>query len=149
MSNGPSRRQSLGGAENFSKSSSNVYLSRRTLNPHSGPLQSNNASALLRNAKMSSRPFDGGSRSLYRDNLILDVAEKDGMLPSTGDQILGNTVRCKESANGITEKSKAEHEDFVSGMLYDMLQKEVITLRKVCHEKAQSLKDKDDAIEVR
>jgi len=30
-----------------------------------------------------------------------------------------------------------------------MLQKEVIYLRKTCHEKDQTLKDKDDAIEVR
>lgn len=42
-----------------------------------------------------------------------------------------------------------EQEDFVSGMLYDMLQKEVLTLRKACHEKDQSLKDKDDAIKAR
>ncbi|XVE95760.1 hypothetical protein REPUB_Repub02eG0127400 [Reevesia pubescens] len=148
MSNGPSRRQSLGGAENLSKSSSNVYLSRRTLNPHSGSLRSNSASAVLRNAKMSSRSFDGGSRSLDRDKMIPDVAEKAGMLPCTGDKILNNIVRCEENANGITEKSKTEHEDFVSGMLYDMLQKEVITLRKACLEKDQSLKDKDDAIEM-
>jgi hypothetical protein len=38
--------------------------------------------------------------------------------------------------------------DTVSGVLYDMLQKEVINLRKAMHEKDQSLKDKDDAIEV-
>lgn len=99
---------------------------------------------------MSSRSFDGGSRSLDRDKMIPDAAEKNRMLPSNGDQILGSDiVRCEESSNGITEKSKAEHEDYVSGMLYDMLQKEVITLRKACHEKDQSLKDKDDAIEVR
>ncbi|XVE90722.1 hypothetical protein DITRI_Ditri20bG0100100 [Diplodiscus trichospermus] len=148
MSNGSSRRLSLGGAENFSKSSSNIYLSRRTLNPNSGSFRSNSACTLLRNAKMSSRSFDGGSRSLDRDNLIPDVTEKEGMLPRTGDQILGKVVRCEESANGITEKSKAEHEDFVSGMLYDMLQKEVISWRKACHEKDQSLKDKDYAIEM-
>lgn len=148
MSNGPSRRQSLGGAENFSKSSSNVYLSRRTLNPYSGSLRSNSASALLRNSKVSSRSFDAGSRSVDSDKLIPVVAEKDGMLPGTGDQILGNIVRCEESANGIIDDSKAELKDFVSGILYDMLQKEVISLRKACHEKDQSLKDKDDAIEM-
>ncbi|XP_007028366.2 PREDICTED: microtubule-associated protein 70-1 [Theobroma cacao] len=149
MSNGQSRRQSIGGAEIFLKSSSNIYLSRRSLNPQSGSLRSNSASALLRNAKMSSRSFDGGSRSLDRDKMIPDAAEKNRMLPSNGDQILGSDiVRCEESSNGITEKSKAEHEDYVSGMLYDMLQKEVITLRKACHEKDQSLKDKDDAIEM-
>ncbi|XWS43040.1 hypothetical protein CRYUN_Cryun16bG0067000 [Craigia yunnanensis] len=148
MSNGLSRRQSLGGAENFSKLSSNVYLSRRTLNPHSGSLRSNSACAILRNVEISSRSFDGGGRSVDRNKLIPDVAEKDGMHLGTGDQILGNIVRCEESANGITHKSKPEHNDFVSGMLYDMLQKEVITLRKACHEKDQSLKDKDDAIEM-
>ncbi|XP_022747620.1 microtubule-associated protein 70-1-like isoform X1 [Durio zibethinus] len=147
MSNGPSRRQSLGGAENLSKSSSNVYLSRRTLNPHSGSVRSNTAGALLNNVKMSSKSFDG-SRSVDRDKLIPNVAEKNGMLPGTGDQILGNTTRCEGSANGITDKSKAENKDFVSGMLYDTLQKEVIALRKACHEKDQSLKDKDDAIEM-
>ncbi|XP_021297442.1 microtubule-associated protein 70-1-like [Herrania umbratica] len=149
VSNGQSRRQSLGGADSFLKSSSNIYLSRRSLNPQSGSLRSNSASALLRNTKMSSRSFDGGSRSLDRVKMIPDAAEKNRMLPSNGDQILGSEiVRCKESANGITEKSKAEHEDYVSGMLYDTLQKEVITLRKACHEKDQSLKDKDDAIEM-
>ncbi|OMO72901.1 Myosin II heavy chain-like protein [Corchorus capsularis] len=151
MSNGPSPRQSLGGAENFSKSSSNVYLSRRPLNPHSGSLQSNSASAsaLLRDAKMSSRSFDGCCVSLDRDKMIPDVADKNNMLQSTSDQIMNTDIlRCQEGANGITDKSKAEHEDYVSGMLYDMLQKEVITLRKACHEKDQSLKDKDDAIEM-
>ncbi|KAK8926026.1 Microtubule-associated protein 70-1 [Platanthera zijinensis] len=39
-------------------------------------------------------------------------------------------------------------DDSVSGLLYDMLQKEVIILRKACYEKDQSLKDKDDAIEM-
>ncbi|KAI3964657.1 hypothetical protein MKX01_020474 [Papaver californicum] len=41
-----------------------------------------------------------------------------------------------------------DSEDSVSGILYDMLQKEVIGLRKASHEKDQSLKDKDDAIEM-
>ena len=36
----------------------------------------------------------------------------------------------------------------VSGLLYDMVKKEFIALRKYSHEKDQSLKDKDDAIEV-
>lgn len=38
--------------------------------------------------------------------------------------------------------------DTVSGVLYDMLQKEVISLRKASQEKDQSLKDKDNAIEM-
>nr|XP_024359279.1 microtubule-associated protein 70-1-like isoform X2 [Physcomitrium patens] len=38
--------------------------------------------------------------------------------------------------------------DTVSGVLYDMLQKEVISLRRASQEKDQSLKDKDNAIEM-
>ena len=38
--------------------------------------------------------------------------------------------------------------DSVTGVLYDLLQKEVITLRKAAHEKDQSMRDKDEAIEV-
>ncbi|XP_075479605.1 microtubule-associated protein 70-1-like [Primulina tabacum] len=41
-----------------------------------------------------------------------------------------------------------DREDTVPGLLYDILQKEVVALRKAGHEKDQSLKDKDDAIEM-
>ena len=43
--------QSLGGAENFSKSSSNGYLSKRTSNSQYGLLRSNSASTLLKKKK--------------------------------------------------------------------------------------------------
>lgn len=46
------------------------------------------------------------------------------------------------------DHAKLDKEDYVSGTLYDMLQKEVISLRKVCKEKDQMVKDKDDAIEM-
>nr|GEV13200.1 microtubule-associated protein 70-2-like [Tanacetum cinerariifolium] len=46
------------------------------------------------------------------------------------------------------EKDKTKPEDFVSGMLYDMLQKEVLTLQKACLQKDQNIKDKDNTIEV-
>ena len=39
-------------------------------------------------------------------------------------------------------------ENSVPGVLHDLLQKVVIALRKVGHEKDQSLKDKDDANEM-
>jgi hypothetical protein len=99
---------------------------------------------------MSSRSFDGGSRSLD-DKLLVGAAGKDNGPPKASDQT-HSTERTEtgeiENETSI-EKSKSEHEDYVSGVLYDMLQKEVITLRRACHEKDQSLKDKDDAIEVR
>ena len=149
-SNGPSRRQSLGGVENFSRLSSNGYLSRKAPNSQYGSLRPNNAVTLLKHAKMSSRSFDGGSRSLD-DKLLVGAAGKDNGTPKAPDQTQ-STERTEtgeiENETSI-EKSKSEHEDYVSGVLYDMLQKEVITLRRACHEKDQSLKDKDDAIEVR
>ncbi|XP_059646087.1 microtubule-associated protein 70-2-like [Cornus florida] len=148
ISNGPSRRQSLGGAEHLSKSSSNGLLSRRTT-PQSGSFLSNSA-ALLKHVQISSRSYDGG-RSLDRDKMIPNAIRVDNGATSAGDHIPSNEIIYTQEENGdggATEKTKLQHEDYVSGTLYDMLQKEVITLRKACHEKDQSLKDKNDAIEM-
>lgn len=146
ISTGPSRRQSLGGAE-LSKLSSNGYLSRRNTNSHTGSLQSNSVSALLKTTtKPSSRSFDGGSRSLEREKLVQDAAVKDKSDTATSGETI---VPYEENEDSIAvEKTKTEQEDSVSGALYDMLQKEVISLRKACHEKDVTLRDKDDAIEV-
>ncbi|KAI4348598.1 hypothetical protein L6164_009306 [Bauhinia variegata] len=152
IASGPSRRQSFGGAESLSRSSSNGYLSRKTLSSKSGSLRSNSASVLLKHAKLSSsRSFDGGSRSMEQERPTSDADGQDNMPAATSDQTSAPETKTahEESVNGTPiEKSKAEHEDYVSGMLYDMLQKEVVSLRKDCLEKDQSLKDKDDAIEM-
>ncbi|TKY62704.1 Microtubule-associated protein 70-2 [Spatholobus suberectus] len=143
IATGPSRRQSFGGAESLSASSSNGYLSRKNSISRSGSLRSNSANVLLKHAKLSSRSFDGGRPTSDANGL-------DNRPANTNNQtITSETIITHESANGTpVEKSKAENEDYVSGMLYDMLQKEVISLRKACHEKDQTLKDKDDAIEM-
>ncbi|XP_047151899.1 microtubule-associated protein 70-2-like isoform X2 [Vigna umbellata] len=119
ISTGPSRRQSFGGAESPSASSSNGS-------------------------------FDGGSRNLERERPTFDGNGVDSMPTKTNNQtVTSETITAHERANGIpVNKSIAENEDCVSGMLYDMMQKEVISLRKACHEKDQTLKDKDDAIEM-
>ncbi|QCD97042.1 Microtubule-associated protein 70 [Vigna unguiculata] len=151
IATGPSRRQSFGGAESLSASSSNGYLSRKTSISRSGSLRSNSANVLLKHAKLSSRSFDGGSRNLERERRTSDANGVDNMPTNTNNQtVTSETITAhKESAHGIqVNKSIAENEDCVSGMLYDMLQKEVISLRKACHEKDQTLKDKDDAIEM-
>ncbi|ONH94818.1 hypothetical protein PRUPE_7G032400 [Prunus persica] len=150
ISNGPSRRQSLGGAENFSRASSNGYLSRTKSNLQSGFNLSNTATAILKQAKSSSRSFDGGSRLLDRDKLLPDATGKDNTNSASDQTQMDETIgRHEERANGsLAEQSRTEHEDYVSGVLYDMLQKEVVSLRKACHEKDQTLKDKDDAIEM-
>ena len=149
-SNGPSRRLSLGGVENSPRSSFNGYLSRKASNSQAGSLRSSSAATLLRQAKMSARSFDGGSRSLD-DKLLVGGTGKDNATSVASYQTQSTErIETEEIENGTsTENSKSEHEDQVSGVLYDMLQKDVITLRKACHEKDQNLKDKDDAIEVR
>ncbi|XP_051138815.1 microtubule-associated protein 70-1-like [Andrographis paniculata] len=86
--------------------------------------------------------FDGNGALNRTDTVASDTNEK-GNQP-TGDQENLNNGRITIYENGI----KIETEDYVSGVLYDMLQKEVMMLRKACHEKNQSMKDKDNAIEM-
>ncbi|KAM6548040.1 hypothetical protein CsatB_019716 [Cannabis sativa] len=151
VSNGRSRRQSLGGAENFSRYSSNGYLSKRISNSQVGAQRPSSATALLKSAKISSNSFDGG-RSLERDKLTPEMTLKDNTPSNASDhtEMIEMNGRQDDSANITTPivNSRTEHEDYISGVLYDMLQKEVVTLRKACNEKDQTLKDKDDAIEM-
>ncbi|CAK9184053.1 unnamed protein product [Ilex paraguariensis] len=147
--NGSSRRESLGGAETLSRPSSNGFLSRRT-NSQSGLLRSNSANALTKHSENSSKSFNGGSRSLDESKLNSDTAVKDNGPMNAEEQMQSNemiSIHAKGD-RGVIANTRVEHQDYVSGMLYDMLQKEVIALRKACHEKDQSLKGKNDAIEV-
>ncbi|XP_027359917.1 microtubule-associated protein 70-2-like isoform X2 [Abrus precatorius] len=150
VSNGPSRRQSLGGADNFSKLTSNGFLSKRTL---SSQLRSSlSSSTVLKHAKGTSKSFDGGTRTLERSKILLN-----GTPPSyTFNQSLEETKE-REANDNWKGNSDDKPNDFptvdaednsVPSVLYDLLQKEVIALRKAGHEKDQSLKDKDDAIEM-
>lgn len=148
-SNGPSRRQSLGGADNMSKLTSNGFLSKRS--PSFQMRSSLSSSTVLKHAKGTSKSFDGGTRSLERGKLLLN-----GTPPSYPfSQSCEGTKSVQEDNNwkGNSDDKPnefpiGETEDSVPGVLYDMLQKEVMALRKSGLEKDQNLKDKDDAIEV-
>ncbi|KAI3811779.1 hypothetical protein L1987_21510 [Smallanthus sonchifolius] len=109
MSNGRSQRQSLGGVENLSRSSSSRFSSRN----------------LLKNTSISSKVHDC-SKLVDSDTLF-----------SNGDDHADEK-----------DKSKSKSEDFVSGMLYDMLQKEVLNLQKACQQKDQNLKENENTIEI-
>ncbi|CAL9100309.1 unnamed protein product [Musa textilis] len=145
VSNGPSRRQSLGGAENVPKSV-NGFLSKR---PSFQMRSSLSSSMILKHAKGASKSFDGGTRSLDRSKALLNGSSLslNRSSDATAENISHNIWKeiPEEKTN---ELPNVDSDDCVSGLLYDMLQKEVITLRKACHEKDQSLKDKDDAIEM-
>ncbi|KAF5777468.1 putative microtubule-associated protein [Helianthus annuus] len=133
--NGPSRRQSLGGADNFTKLPSNG-LHKRSPSFQMRSALSAGSSSILKHAKGTSRSFDGGTRSVDRSKPISSGSNSPTFnLTKTPDE--------KPS-----EFTGTEVEDTVPGLLYDLLQKEVISLRKSGHEKDQSLKDKDDAIEM-
>ena len=149
VSNGPSRRQSLGGTDNISKPNSNGFLTKRT---SSFQIRSSvSSSSILKNAKGASKSFDGGSRSLERSKILLN-----GKPPSSSFNQSSERTKDKEENNNwkgsLDDKPNdlplVDIEDNVPGVLYDLLQKEVLVLRKAGHEKDQSLKDKDDAIEV-
>ncbi|KAJ0621716.1 putative microtubule-associated protein [Helianthus annuus] len=109
LSNGRSQRQSLGGVDGLSRSSSVRFSSRN----------------LLKNGGISSKVYDCSK--------LVD----SGKLFSNGDDHADEK-----------DKSKSKPEDFVSGMLYDMLQKEVLNLQKACHLKDQNLEEKDNTIEI-
>ncbi|KAK1423195.1 hypothetical protein QVD17_18490 [Tagetes erecta] len=142
---GPSRRQSLGGADNFSKlAASNGILPKRS---PSFQIRSSGSSSILKHAKGTSKSFDGGTRALDRSKLTSNGSDSPTF--NLGQSCEGTKdieiVNPDEKPSG---SSGAETEDTVPGLLYDLLQKEVIALRKAGHEKDQSIKDKDDAIEM-
>ncbi|KAE8707300.1 Microtubule-associated protein 70-2 [Hibiscus syriacus] len=143
MSNGPSRRQSLGGADSFSKLASNGFLSKR---PTSSQLRSSlSSSTVLKHAKGTSKSFDGGTKSLDRAKMLLNGTGSNTSFNQPSERTKECGTPNKENPDDFQPVGK---EDNVPGVLYDLLQKEVIALRKAGHEKDQSLKDKDDAIEM-
>ncbi|KAK1427032.1 hypothetical protein QVD17_15714 [Tagetes erecta] len=109
MSNGRSKRQSLGGVENLSRSSSSRFSSRN----------------LLKHGNVSSKVHD-----------FSKLADSDKLFPNGDDQ------------TDEKHELKSKSEDFVSGVLYDLLQKEVLNLQKACQQKDQNLKEKDNTVEV-
>ncbi|CAN6933292.1 unnamed protein product, partial [Brassica oleracea] len=151
MSNGPSRRQSLGGSDNLQKFASNGFLPKKSPSSQMRNAFTSNSSSVLKNAKGTSRSFDGGTRSLDRGKALLNGPGKYSFNKACDE--------AKESESPSAWKEDSEEkttselpppttEDNVPGVLYDLLQKEVVALRKSSHEKDQSLKDKDDAIEM-
>ncbi|XP_076889616.1 microtubule-associated protein 70-1-like isoform X2 [Bidens hawaiensis] len=144
----PSRRQSIGGADNFAKLASNGFLPKRSPSFQIRSSFQSGSSSVLRHANGTSKSFDGGTRSLERGKLI----SSGGNSPTFNIGKSCDGPKDGESTrDGFLKDSpdeKPETEDTVPGLLYDLLQKEVVSLRKACHEKDQSLKDKDDAIEM-
>jgi len=147
ISNG--RRQSLGGVDAMSKA--NGFLPKRSPTLQSRSSLTSSASMMLRHAKGVSKSFDGGTRSLDRGKIMLNGASQNYTPTKSCEEPKDSEVQDTPKENPDekpNERPAADKEDSVPGVLYDLLQKEVIALRKAALEKDQSLKDKDDAIEV-
>ncbi|KAG9460023.1 hypothetical protein H6P81_004531 [Aristolochia fimbriata] len=80
---------------------------------------------------------DGGEESvvvrlMYKDDSIL--MEEEQKAPTPDCEMINNNI--------------CDYEEVVPGVLYDLLQKEVISLRKLCHERDHTLREKEKAIEM-
>ncbi|XP_073276346.1 microtubule-associated protein 70-1-like isoform X2 [Primulina huaijiensis] len=137
-SNSSTRGISIGGPENLSRSASIGSLSRNDDYYRSSKI--GDASSLLKQAKNLSISSCGECRLSISDNMHSDI--------NGTDENQNNGVITSLLENADVGAPNTKDEDYVSGTLYDMLQKEVITLRKASHEKDQSLKDKNGAIEM-
>ncbi len=148
-SNGPTRRLSTG-SEEASRLLTNG--SRRQRSAVSQLRASVASTTLLRNGRMTSKSFDGGRPLDAGTSNRLRAFSNGFEEPRTGRTSAVEPTNNLEGANLPCEKAEVgasgSTDDTVSGLLYDMLQKEVVALRKSSYEKDQSLKDKDDALEV-
>lgn len=110
---------------------------------------------VLRRAKGASKSFDGGSRDLSHSvtsltsntNKSVNFTKTPLGVGVSEEKEKGEGLRNEEQVDSNISKDNETNEEQVSGFLYDMLQKEVITLRKACEEKDQGLMDKNSAIE--
>ncbi|VVA94452.1 unnamed protein product [Arabis nemorensis] len=151
MSNGPTRRQSLGGADNLQKFASNGFLPKKSPASQMRNSFNSNSTSVLKNAKGTSKSFDGGTRSLDRGKALLNGPGNysfNKACDETKESESPNAWKENPEETPPSELLAPATEDNVPGVLYDLLQKEVVALRKSSHEKDQSLKDKDDAIEM-
>ncbi|CAN6840931.1 unnamed protein product [Brassica oleracea] len=144
MSNGPSRRQSLGGSDNLQRLPSNGSFPKKAPSFQMRHSLSINSTSVLKNAKGTSKSFDGGTRSLDRGKALLNGPGNYSFNKASSDE----SKDSEEKPQSENPAAAAASEDSVPRVLYDVLQKEVVSLRKTSHEKDQSLKDKDDAIEM-
>lgn len=132
-------------------SKANGFLPKRSPSLQSRSSLTSSASMMLRHAKGVSKSFDGGTRSLDRGKILLNGSSTNYAVNQSSEGSKGGEAQITSQGSSDekpTDAQTADKEDSVPGLLYDLLQKEVVALRKAGFEKDQSLKDKDDAIEV-
>lgn len=149
-----SRSRSVNGADvSLSPLSSGISARKSSAASLRSPALPSPTSVMLKHAKGASKSFDGGRSSAddqSRTKLYGDVHKVDSLRNDTAGLPASSTsIDGEEHTNGRpTEQTEAAGDDYVSSVFYDILQKEVVSLRKACQEKEQCLKDKDTSIEM-
>lgn len=142
-------RSTDGGASPKAKPFTNGFEELRTGRKSSTEVSKSSGPPSPKSSRPASPKISGSASSQYS---VPASPKKSGpassqiSAPASPESEKASEV-AKEKAESTAPAADSEI-DTVSGVLYDMLQKEVINLRKAMHEKDQSLKDKDDAIEV-
>lgn len=128
-----------------------MISSNTTSSKNPSPRQSTSA---LRNVKEVSRSFDGGNSSkkyLFRNETFQGTFNKKFLLDDVDDKVEIDDLSInvvKEVDDKPLSPAVDVNNDSVPGVLHDLLQKEVVALRRACIEKEQGLKDKSSSIEV-
>ncbi|KAF9625240.1 hypothetical protein IFM89_020826, partial [Coptis chinensis] len=152
VSTGRSRRQSLGGADSFVKSASNGFLAKRMPSSQSRPSISSGSSTLLKHGKNPSKSFDGGPRSFDRGRVLFNGTVPNSSL-NTSSEGTGDGEASKANLDEkLSEVPAVGQKDSVSGLLYDMLQKEMLakkveTLTKAMDVEAKKMRREVAAME--
>ncbi|KAG0475104.1 hypothetical protein HPP92_014790 [Vanilla planifolia] len=153
--NGLIRSHSVNGADtsvnplptgNSAKKSSSSSLKPMQLCSHTN--------TILKHSKGTSKSFDGGRSAEFANGRVKScegVCSITCLREDADSSLVDDKTRDQSMVRADCIRSSrtvSSGEDFVSGVLYDILQKEVMFLRNACHEKEQSLTDKDNSIEL-
>ena len=144
------RSNSINGAETSSSALSGPIGMRKPCAPTGkSSTVSSPSSALLKHAKGASKSFDGRivDEDDYRSKSSEDTYGNDSLEKDIEQLSVIGTME-ELSSNKTSDTVGAVGDNYVSVVFYDMLQKEVIALRKSLHERDLCLKDKDSSIEM-
>lgn len=152
--NGSLQIRSPAGNGNIPNSLSNGFTPKKSIPPllKSSSFSRNSAST-IKHAKGASRSFDGGRLSDVDQYQIKSFQNSFSDKHPRGDAN-GFFVNTTTSISIETKDENGKMGtgelgvDSVSVVLYDVLQKEVVALRKACQEREQDLKDKESSIEM-
>ncbi|XP_073008900.1 microtubule-associated protein 70-1-like [Typha latifolia] len=152
--NALSRSNSINGADiSSSPLSSGISSQKSFAASMRSPTSSGRSSAMLKHTKGVSKSFDGGNPSdekCLRSKTYANAESNHSVREAVGVNISRTSVSEENDASTkkLSDPVQSVGDDFVSVVFYDILQKEVIALRKASHEKEQCLNDKDNLIEI-